>query len=90
MVTALLAFAAIAAACGIAVYLASDTRPLFRAVVVFGGLLATPYLAFYLTGMALLGGLPAPVAAVLVVLLGVGLYLVAGGSIPGHNTGAAA
>ena len=84
MVTALLGLfvVAFAAACGIAVYRTGETRPIFRALVTFGVLLLTPVISFVLISMTLTGSLPAIAAVPPVVLLGLGLYVVAEGTLP--------
>ncbi|WP_136718346.1 hypothetical protein [Halorientalis salina] len=84
MVVALLGLfvVAFAAVCGIAVYRTGQTQPVFRALVTFGVLLLTPVIVFTLISMTVTGSIPAIAAVLPVVLLGLGLYTVAEGTLP--------
>ncbi|WP_135828528.1 hypothetical protein [Halorussus halobius] len=73
---------ALATACGLAVYRTGHTRPVLRALLTLGVLLATPVVAFGLFAMTLTGGLPVAVAAVPIAVLGLGVYVIAEGSVP--------
>lgn len=84
MVAALLGLfvLAFAAACGIAVYRTGQPQPVFRALVTFGILILTPVIAFTLISTTLTSSLPAIVIVPPVILLGLGLYIVAEGTLP--------
>ena len=71
-----------AAACGIAVYLTGQRQPVFRALITFGILLLTPVIVFVLISVTLTGSLPVIAILPPVVLLGLGLYTVAEGTLP--------
>lgn len=73
---------ALATGCGLAVYRTGHTRPVLRALLTFGVLLVTPAVAFGLFAATLTGGLPVAVAALPVAVLGLGVYVVAEGSVP--------
>lgn len=74
-----------AAACGIAVYHTARTRPVFRALVTFGLLLGSPIVVFGLLALSLTSGLPMIGVALPTVLLGVGVYIVAEGTVPSRR-----
>jgi hypothetical protein len=84
MVAALLGLFVVAfsAACGIAVYRTGQRQPVFRALITFGILLLTPVIVFTLISTTLTGSLPAIAIVPPVVLLGLGLYTVAEGTLP--------
>lgn len=84
MVVALLSLfiVAFSAACGIAVYRTGQRQPVFRALITFGILLLTPVIVFGLISTTLTGYLPVIAIVPPVVLLGLGLYTVAEGTLP--------
>lgn len=77
-----LAVLAVATSCGVAVYRTGHTRPVFRAVLTAGLVLASPIVCFWLFAVVLTSTLPVPAVAPPVVLLGLGLYVVAEGAVP--------
>ncbi|UWG47559.1 hypothetical protein HSRCO_1275 [Halanaeroarchaeum sp. HSR-CO] len=85
MLLALLGIVAVvlAAAAGVAVYRTEEPRSVLRATLVFGVLLVTPMLAFFLLAVVLTSSTPGVVFVLPLFLLGVGLYILAGGELPG-------
>lgn len=77
-----LAVLAVATSCGVAVYRTGHTRPVFRAVLTAALVIVSPIVCFWLFTVVLTSTLPVPVVAPPVVLLGLGLYVVAEGTVP--------
>lgn len=74
-----------AAACGIAVYRTGKPQPVFRALATFGLLLVTPIVVFSLLATVLTSDLSIYLATLPVALLGVGVYIIAEGTLPIHR-----
>ena len=73
----------LAAATSVAVYRSEKPQSLLRAALVFSVLLVTPLLAFFLVAVVLTSSTPGVLIVLPLILLGVGLYILAEGEVPG-------